>query len=113
ARASIWGWTAAKTVAFATVGTLVLGALLAVERRRAQPLVHVPTLTLRPVLATNLASLCMGMGQIAASILVVQYAQVPVEGGGLGAGATQAGLFLVPYSVLMVAGSQIAGRIAW
>ena len=61
----------------------------------------------------NLTSLSMGAGQIAASILVVQYAQVPIEGGGLGEGAAQAGLYLVPYSVLMVTGSQIAGRIAW
>lgn len=112
-RASFWGWLAPLTVLVGSVGLVVLVVLFFVERQRAQPLIHIPTLSRRPVLFSNVASLSMGAGQIAASILVVQYAQVPVEGGGLGQGATQAGIYLVPYSLLMVVGAQVAGRIAW
>ncbi len=112
-RASFWGWLAPRTLLVGGLGLVVVVILFRVERRRAQPLIHIPTLSRRPVLFSNFASLSMGAGQIAASILVVQYAQVPVEGGGLGEGATQAGIYLVPYSLLMVAGAQLAGRIAW
>lgn len=112
-RGAFWGWLSVRTLLVEALGVIVLVVMFLVERRRPQPLLHIPTLSRRPVLFSNLASLSMGAGQIAASILVVQYAQVSVAGGGLGEGATQAGLYLVPYSLTMVAGAQLAGRVAW
>lgn len=111
-RASTWTWLAPQTVGLGVAGLALLVLLVAVERRRPQPLLHIPTLSRRPVLFTNLTSLLLGGGQIAASLLVVQFAQVPAAAGGVGVGALQAGMFLIPYSLFMVAGSQIAGRAA-
>lgn len=111
-RAAYWGWTAPRTLGIGAVGVVLLTVLLSVERCRDHPLIHVPTLVDRPVLFTNLTSMTMGAGQVAVSILVVQVAQVSVAGGGLDASATRAGLFIVPYSVTMVLGAQVAGRIA-
>jgi MFS family permease len=111
-RASYWGWSDSRTVVLLISGLAVLVALLAVETRKSEPLLHVPTLRMRPVLFTNVASLTMGAGQVAVSILIVQVAQLPESRGGLGLSATHAGLLIIPYSLTMVAGSQVAGRSA-
>jgi MFS family permease len=111
-RASYWGWSDSRTVTLLGAGLGVLVTLLAVEARTTYPLLHVPTLRMRPVLFTNVASLTMGAGQVAVSILVVQLAQLPESRGGLGLSATNAGLLIIPYSLTMVLGSQMAGRSA-
>lgn len=107
-----WGVDDARTVLLAGAGLALLVALIRFERDRVQPLLHVPTLVLRPVLFTNVASFTMGAGQVAVSILVVQLAQLPQANGGLGTSASGAGLLIVPYSLTMVVGSQLAGRTA-
>lgn len=107
-----WGVDDPRTMLLTGAGFALLVALIRFERGRVQPLLHVPTLVLRPVLFTNVASFTMGAGQVAVSILVVQLAQLPQGNGGLGASASRAGLLIVPYSLMMVVGSQLAGRTA-
>lgn len=111
-RGVAWGWGSDRVLGLAAVGLAVIVALVTYERRRPQPMLHIATLVRRPVLAANIAALAMGAGQVAVSILIVQYAQVPELGGGLGATATQASLFLIPYSITMVIGARLAGGFA-
>lgn len=111
-RTAAWGSSDPRVLGLALIGFSLLALLVVVESRRADPLLHLATLRIRPVLFTNLATFSMGVGQIAVSILVVQVAQLPVSRGGLGADASAAALLIIPYSVTMVIGSQLAGRSA-
>lgn len=111
-RGPAWGWSSPGVLLLAAAGLVALALLFRVESHRDAPLLHVPTLRLRPVLFTNLASLAMGSGQVAVSILVVQLAQLPADSGGLGVDASTAGLLIIPYSIAMVVGSNLAGMFA-
>ena len=70
------------------------------------------TFARRPVLTTNIATLLIGSAMISTFVLVPQLAQLP-EGGeiGFGLSATQAGLLLVPGSVLSLLLAPFIGRI--
>jgi MFS family permease len=70
------------------------------------------TFVRRPVLTTNIATLLIGSAMISTFVLVPQLAQLP-EGGeiGFGLSATQAGLLLVPGSVLSLLLAPFIGRI--
>ena len=111
-RGATWGWSDQRIILLMSGGFMVLVILVVVESHRAEPLLHIPTLRMRPIFFTNIGSLMMGSGQVAVSILIVQVAQLSTESGGLGANASASGLLIVPYSIAMVAGSQIAGRSA-
>ena len=110
-RGSSWGWLDVRIIALCATGVGTLALFIVVEKRMPEPFVHVPTLFLRSVLFTNIASLMMGAGQVAVSIQVVQLAQLPLASGGLEASASLAGLIIIPYSLAMMLGSQISGRV--
>ena len=111
-RGAVWGWADTRIISLMSGGFVLLVILVVIESHRVEPLLHIPTLRMRPIFFTNIGSLMMGSGQVAVSILIVQAAQLPTDSGGLGASASASGLLIVPYSIAMVAGSQIAGRSA-
>ena len=93
----------------ALLGVALLTAWVAWERRSPAPLVDLTLLRDRPVAAANLAMLVGGAGTYLLLSLVTRYVQTPAAVGyGFGMSTFQAGLVLVPFSVL----GFVAGRTA-
>ena len=68
---------------------------------------------MRGVWTVNLATLLIGFGMYNSFILIPQFVELPESTGyGFGASVTEAGLFLLPTTVLMLISSPIAGRMA-
>jgi MFS family permease len=111
-RGADWGWGSASTLGLIAGGLLVIVVFGLFERRTREPLVNMTTFARRPVLTTNIATLLIGSAMISTFVLVPQLAQLP-EGGeiGFGLSATQAGLLLVPGSVLSLLLAPFIGRI--
>jgi len=102
-QADSWGWASTATLGLILGGLVVLTALIAYERRQAEPLINVPVLTQRVVLTTNISTVLVGFGMFGAFLLIPQLAQAPKASGyGFGADATTAGLLMVPGSLTML-----------
>ncbi len=108
-----WGWASAGVLALAATGALMLVAWVAVERRVADPLVHLPTLTRRGMAATNLVTLLFGFSMTAFFVLVPGFLQTPhaARGYGFGASPTEAGFLLLPLSLAMIAAGPLGGAL--
>jgi MFS family permease len=111
-RGGDWGWGSDRTLALLAAGLLVLVAFVFFERRTREPLINMRTLARRPVLTTNISTLLIGSAMISTFVLVPQLAQLP-EGGevGFGLSATEAGLLLVPGSILSLVLAPLVGRV--
>lgn len=112
-RGGDWGWGSARTLGLIIGGLVVLVLFMAFERGREEPLINMKTFSRRPVWTTNLSTLMVGAGMFGTFVLVPQIAQLPEQGGdvGLGMSATQAGLLLMPGSLLMLVVAPVVGRI--
>lgn len=100
------GWGSATTLGLLAAAVALLGAFVAVELRTAHPL-----LPLRVVLDHNrggsfLASLLVGIGMLGTFLSLTYYFQAT-----LGYSAMRTGLAFLPFSLGIVAGATIAGRI--
>jgi predicted MFS family arabinose efflux permease len=93
----------------ALLGAVLLLAWVVWERRSPAPLVDLKLLRDRPVAAANLAMLVGGAGTYLLLSLVTRYVQTPASVGyGFALSTFEAGLVLVPFSVL----GYLAGRTA-
>jgi MFS family permease len=82
------------------------------ELGRKHPLVDMRVLRERPVLATNVTGLLVGMAMFGSFLLVPQFAQAPESTGyGFGMTVLQAGLIMVPSSVMMLFSGPLAGLL--
>ena len=105
-----WGWGSAPVL-----GLLALSALLLVvwgryELRVREPLVDMRMMRMRGVWTTNVTALMVGFGMFGSFLLVPQLVQLPESTGfGFGASVTQAGLFLLPSSAVMLFAGPFAG----
>jgi EmrB/QacA subfamily drug resistance transporter len=111
-RGGDWGWGSDRTLGLLAAGLLVLVGFVFFERRTPSPLINMQTLARRPVLTTNISTLLVGSAMISTFVLVPQLAQLP-EGGevGFGLSATEAGLLLVPGSVVSLLLAPLVGRV--
>jgi EmrB/QacA subfamily drug resistance transporter len=108
-----WGWTSARVLGLFVVAAALFVLWVWTELRIAIPLIDMKTMRYRPVWTTNAAALVLGFGMLASFVLVPQFVQMPTSTGyGFGASVTQAGLFLLPSTISMMAGSMMAGRLA-
>jgi MFS family permease len=91
-------------------GVLILAAWVVTERRTPSPLVDLSALRHPAVAGANLVMGVSGVGMYLLLTLITRYAQTPPGAGyGYGLSTFQAGLVLVPFSVLgFVAGSVVA-----
>ena len=65
------------------------------------------------VWTTNATALLLGFGMYSAFILIPQFVQTPKSTGyGFGASVSQAGLFLVPTTIMMLIFSPLGGRLS-
>jgi MFS family permease len=99
-------------VALFVGGVVLLIAWIINEQRAAEPLVDMAMMRIRGVWTVNAAAFLVGAGMYSSFILIPQFVEMPRSAGyGFHANVTQAGLFLVPSTVMMLLTSPIAGRI--
>ena len=101
-----WPWASSKELAVFTAAAVLLIAVVAIERRAAEPFLPPWLFSRRTLVAGNLAGLCVGALIIGLDSYVPTFAQ-----GVVGAGPVLAGFALAVESVTWVAGSIVAGRL--
>jgi EmrB/QacA subfamily drug resistance transporter len=115
-----WGWTSAPILGLFAAAALLLWAWVAVELRVPEPMVDIEMLMQRPVLLTNVTTLIAGFAMFASFVLVPNFVQAPGDlpdrlarlvDYGFGASATEAGLYLLPSSVVMLFAGPAAGLL--
>lgn len=105
-----WGWGSLRVVALFAIAALLLAVWVRFEQRVRDPLVDMRTMRKRAVLTVNLTALLVGFGMFSAFILVPLFVQSPPDAGfGFGASVTDAGLFLLPCSAMMLLAGVLAG----
>ncbi len=109
---SLWSRHLGVAVALAVSGVLLLCAWAVFESRAPSPLVDVRLLRHRAVAGANLAMLVAGTGMYLLLTLITRYAQTPVSAGyGFGLTTFEAGLVLVPFSVLGFVAGKVTPRL--
>jgi predicted MFS family arabinose efflux permease len=91
----------------------VLAGWVALQRRRADPLVRPAMLTDRRTVVPNIAGLMTGITLFASFLAVLQYVQTPPEVAGYGFGASvleASVVYLLPGGVLGIVAAPFAGR---
>jgi MFS family permease len=96
-KGSTWGWTSPGTLGL-LAGSIIVFALFGWWQYRAPtPLVDIRTTLKAPVLLTNVASIAVGFGMFAMSLIGPQILQMPsATGFGLGQSMVAAGLWMGP-----------------
>ncbi|WP_213815377.1 MFS transporter [Glaciihabitans sp. dw_435] len=108
-----WGWTSPGTLVLAIGGVVVLLIWGFFELRTSNPLVDLRVAARRPVLLTNLASICVGFGFfITAATLPVLLEAPTVTGVGLGVSLIVASLCLMPSGLVMFFLSPTAAKLS-
>jgi EmrB/QacA subfamily drug resistance transporter len=103
-----WHWLSAKTIGLIVTGVVLLALWVRSESRSDHPLVDMRMMRIRGVWTTNAVALLLGFGMYSSFIVLPQYVETPTDAGnGFGSSVTQAGLFLVPTTLMMlIVGSQ-------
>ena len=105
-----WGWGSKPVLALLALSTVTLAAWVRYELRVAEPLVDMRMMRMRGVWTTNVTALMVGFGMFGSFLLVPQLVQMPEAAGfGFGASVTQAGLFLLPSSAVMLFAGPFSG----
>lgn len=109
-----WGWGAVTTLACVIGGALVLALWWFFENRVTAPLVAPRMLTHGPLLATNIATLFVGIGMFVNFLACSYFVQTPREVAGYGFGAdvlAASVVYLLPGSVVGVAAATLSGGL--
>jgi EmrB/QacA subfamily drug resistance transporter len=110
---SAWGWGDPRIVLLLTGAALLLGLWIRNEQRAAEPLVDMTMMRVRGVWTVNAAAFLVGAGMYSSFVLIPAFTETDSSAGyGFGASVTQAGLFLLPSTVMMLVVSPLAGRLA-
>ena len=105
-----WGWESAQIVGLLLAGGGILVAWSWFETRVDEPLVDMRMMRRRGVWTTNLTALLVGFGMFGSFILTPQFVQTPeIAGYGFGATVTEAGLFMLPSTVIMLIAGPVSG----
>ena len=109
---SAWGWGDPRVWALIAAAAAMLGVWIRAETRIREPLVDMAMMRIRGVWTVNAAAFLVGAGMYSSFILVPEFTETPVSSGyGYGSSVTQAGLFLLPATVMMLVISPIAGSL--
>ncbi|MER6944697.1 MFS transporter [Nonomuraea sp. NPDC000554] len=108
-----WGWSSPVTLGMLAASAVVLLLWGWWELRVPAPLVDLRTSARRQVLMTNLASVVIGFAMLAMSLITPQLLQLPeATGYGLGRSMVEAGLWMAPAGLFMMAVSPLAARLS-
>ena len=115
-----WGWTSGRILGLFAAGAVLLVAWGFVELRVPEPLVDMRMLARRPVLMTNLTGLISGFAMFGTFVLVPNFVETPHDlpprlsrlvDYGFGATTTEAGLYLLPASFVLLFAGPVAGLL--
>jgi len=110
---SMWSRDLGLAVTLTGLGIVLLCAWAVVELRAPSPLVDVRLLRHRAVAGANIAMLVAGVGMYLLLTLITRYAQTPRAAGyGFGLSTFEAGLVLVPFSVLGFVAGKVTPRVS-
>jgi EmrB/QacA subfamily drug resistance transporter len=108
-----WGWLSPAFGATVLVAAVLFGGWWIAEWRSASPLVDVRMLAHPAVWRTNVVALAVGFGLYGSLTLIPEILQAPHSAGyGFGVTVTDAGLFLLPQTLVVFVFGAIAGRIS-
>ncbi|GAA4587266.1 MFS transporter [Planotetraspora phitsanulokensis] len=112
-KGSDWGWGSATTLGLFAASIVILLVWGVWELRHTAPLIDLRTSSRRPILMTNLASVVIGFAMYAMSLIAPQLLQLPeVTGYGLGQSMLEAGLWMAPSGLVMMAVSPFAAKLS-
>ncbi|MET7337448.1 MFS transporter [Nonomuraea sp. NPDC005650] len=112
-KGSDWGWTSGITLGMFAASAVILLLWGWWEMRVSAPLIDLRTSARRQVLLTNLASIVIGFAMYAMSLITPQLLQLPeATGYGLGRSMVEAGLWMAPAGLVMMAISPVAARLS-
>jgi EmrB/QacA subfamily drug resistance transporter len=106
-----WGWGDARVVALYAVGLTLLPLWVRRELRYDVPLVDMQMMRRRGVWTANMAAFLMGAVMFCSFVLIPQFVQAPATGFGFGGSVSQAGLILLPCTVMMLLASPLSARL--
>jgi EmrB/QacA subfamily drug resistance transporter len=107
-----WGWAGASTLGLLAAGVVLLVVFVLVELRVHEPLIDMRLMRIRGVWATDLLSLVFGFLMFGVFILIPLLLELPsATGYGFGKSVTQAGLFLLPTTVMMMIFGPMSGLL--
>jgi EmrB/QacA subfamily drug resistance transporter len=113
-----WGWSSGRILSLFAAAAVLLVAWGVVELRVEEPMVDMRMLARRTVLLTNITALITGFAIFSVFVLVPNFVEsprgVPERWAGLvdygfGASATEAGLYLLPSSIVLLFAGPLAG----
>jgi EmrB/QacA subfamily drug resistance transporter len=108
-----WGWGDGRVIGLIVAALVLLVVWIRFERRAAEPLVDMGMMRIRGVWTVNAAAFLVGAGMYSSFILFPEFTEAPISSGyGFGATVTEAGLFLLPCTLMMLVVSPIAGWLA-
>jgi MFS family permease len=107
-----WGWGTARVWGLLVASVVALAAFAAYELRRHQPLVDLAALRRRPIVTTNLASICFGFALFASFIGTSTFIEAGTwTGYGFGSSLLTGGLALLPSGLAMLVFAPVAARM--
>jgi len=107
-----WGWLAPITLGLLAAGAVALVAWIQVERRAREPLADIGLLARPKVMIVNATTFLVGWGMIGAFILTPQLLEAPKSTGyGFGLNAAQAGLLILPGTIMGLVWGPSSARI--
>jgi EmrB/QacA subfamily drug resistance transporter len=108
-----WGWTDPRVLGLYAGGVLLLAAWIRNELRAAEPLVDMRMMRLRGVWTVNSAAFLIGAAMFCSFILIPQFVELSRSTGfGFGDNVTQAGLVLLPSTLMMLLFGPVSGRLS-
>jgi MFS family permease len=112
-KAPEWGWLAPETLALGVTAAVLAVAWLADERRAPHGFIDTDLVVRGGLRWANLAAFLSGWAMFSGFVLLPQYLQEPVSTGfGFGLSVTEAGLYLLPWTGLLIVGSVVGGPIS-
>ena len=111
--APTWGWLSARVIGLLVVAVVIAAVWVRAELRSSSPLVDMQMMRLRGVWTTNLTGFLIGFGMYSSFVLIPQFVETPTSTDyGFGSSVTQAGLFLVPSTLMMLIAAPIGGKMS-
>ncbi|MFF5290365.1 MFS transporter [Paractinoplanes globisporus] len=107
-----WGWSDPKTLTLLIVGAVALVVFVLVELRVREPLIDMQLMGLRGVWTTNVVGLTFGFAMFGTFLLIPTLLELPaVTGYGFGKSVSEAGLFLLPTTLMMLVFGPLSGLL--